>query len=229
MEVPRIVRRFLAPLIMSVLLTGSLVAAVSAGQATTGNGAPSGPHFNLNIHGVAKGQGWNGNNKNELFVPLWGTCKIDLTRAADYGTYAVLDPNCVDDNVASFELPDPCLDSAGATTCPSTFSYSVWVRALSPKGTAFMTSCYTDTLGQTYCNTDLTVTLTKSKTFTDVSKNLLQVCLSTTGQQAPIFGNSLYSYFWNYDNQGLRMAQFRFYPLPSDTSIGSGCNATHVV
>src|SRR5438093_294745 len=104
-----------------------------------GDGAPSGPHFNLNIHGVAKGEGFNGNNKNDIFVPLSGTCKINLVRAALYGTFSVLNPDCVHNPPASFELPDPCVDAAGVTTCPSTFSYSVWTRALSPKGQAFMT------------------------------------------------------------------------------------------
>ena len=89
-----------------------------------------------------------------------------------------------------------------------------------------MTTCYTDTLGATYCNTDLTVTLKKSQSFTNVSDNLLQVCLSSTGKQAAIFSDPLFSYFWNYDNQGLRMAQFRFYPVPTGTTIGTTCTAT---
>jgi hypothetical protein len=213
------VRRFFAPLIIAILSVGVLAAGVSASQTSTGNGAPSGPNFNLNIHGVAKGQGFNGNNKNDIFVPLSGTCKIDLVRAPLYGTFSVLNPDCVNNPPAAFELPDPCVDATGATTCPGAFSYSVWARALSPRSQALMTTCYTDTLGATYCNTDLTVTLKKSQQFTNVSTNLLQVCLSSTGKQAAIFSDPLLSYFWNYDNQGLRLAQFRFYPIPTGTTI----------
>ena len=214
-------RRYLAPLVIAGLLALGTVSAASA----TGNGAPSGQHFNLNIHGVAKGQGWSGNNKNDIFVPLWSTCRIYLTRSADYGTFGVTDPNCVSDSLAGFTLPDPCVDSGGQTTCPSTFSYSVWVRAVTPKGSADMTTCYTDNTG-TYCNTELTITLSKSKKFVDASKNLLQVCDNATLKQAAIFANSNYQYFWNYDNQGLRLAQLRFYPIPAGTTIGADCTPT---
>ena len=198
-----------------------MASAVSA----TGNGAPTGAHYNLNIHGVASGQGWNGNNKNDIFVALNGRCEIDLTRAASYGIFSVTDPNCVSDGHAGFTLPDPCVDKTGATTCPSTFSYSVWARAMSSKGSAQMTTCYTDTTG-TWCNTSLTITLGSQKKFTDVSKNLLQICDTATGKQSAIFANANYQYFWQYDNSGLRLAQFRFYPLPTGTSINTTCTAT---
>jgi hypothetical protein len=214
------VRRFLAPLIVAGLLAAFTATAVSA----TGNDAPNGPHFNLNIHGVANGQGWSGNNKNDVFVPLVGRCQIDLTRAASYGIFSVTDPNCLDGS-AGFTLPDPCVDASNNVTCPSTFSYSVWARAMSPKGSAIMQTCYTDTTG-TWCNTSLAITLQKSKKFTDVSKNLLQVCNNATGKQEAIFANGLFDYFWRYDNSGLRLAQLRFYPVPVGTSIDTTCTAT---
>jgi hypothetical protein len=31
----------------------------------------------------------------------------------------------------------------------------------------------------------------------------------------PIFANPLDTYFWQYDNQGLRLAQLRFYQVPT--------------
>jgi len=219
-EVHATVRRFLAPLFIAGLLAATMASAVSA----TGNGAPSGPHFNLNIHGVASGQGWNGNNKNDIFVPLVGRCQIDLTRSANYGVFGVTDPNCLD-GTAGFTLPDPCVDASSTVTCPSTFSYSVWARAMSTKGSAQMQTCYTDTTG-TWCNTSLAITLGSQKKFTDVSKSLLQICDNATGKQAAIFSNSLYQYFWQYDNQGLRLAQLRFYPIPTGTSINTTCTAT---
>ncbi|HLX35556.1 MAG TPA: hypothetical protein VKR30_10000 [Candidatus Limnocylindrales bacterium] len=220
-------RRFLAPLFIAALLATVIAGGALAATGTTGNGAPSGPHYNLNIHGVANGQGWNGNNKNDIFVPLWGKCTIDLTRAASYGVFSVTDSNCVNDGNAAFTLPDPCVSATGATTCPSMFSYSVWARAMSPKGSAQMTTCYTDTTtGYTYCNTSLTLTLAKNQKFNDVSKSLLQICDNATGKQAAIFADAFYNYFWTYDNQGLRLAQLRFYPIPTGTSIGTTCTAT---
>src|SRR5262249_5044999 len=184
-EVKR-VRRLLAPLAIAAVLSISLTAAASA----TGSGAPSGPHFNLNIHGVANGQGWNGNNKNDIFVPLTGRCQINLS-PGPYGFFSVTDPNCVSDHVAAFTLPNPCLDAQDHNTCtdtPSKFVYSVWARSMSPKGTSMMKTCYTDATG-TYCNTSLAITFPMGKKFIDVSKNLLQVCAG--GQQKAIFSDAL--------------------------------------
>ena len=35
--------------------------------------------------------------------------------------------------------------------------------------------------------------------------------------QVPLFSNDLIQYFWDYDNFGLKLAQFRFYEVPADT------------
>ncbi len=61
-----------------------------ASKDNTGNGAPSGPHYNLNVIGIEKGgSASGGSNGHVIFVPLWGNCKIDLTM----GDYQVLQPN----------------------------------------------------------------------------------------------------------------------------------------
>jgi hypothetical protein len=98
-----------------------------------------------------------------------------------------------------------------------------------------MQSCYTDAqTGDTWCAVDIaggvspiTVERTKggAQKFTNVSKDLLyvDVCLAvdaTTGactqsQVQPLFSDALDSYYWQYDNQGLRVAQLRFYELPT--------------
>jgi len=59
-----------------------------------GNGAPSGPHYNLNIIGVPKGKSADmiGSSGRRIFVALVGTCKINLSQ----GTFQVLDGNCTD-------------------------------------------------------------------------------------------------------------------------------------
>ena len=201
---------------VAVLLVGVLSA--SGG---TGNGAPNGPHFNLNIHGVANtGQGFNGNNKNDIWVPLQGKCNINLQMQP---TFAVTQPDCVNNPPASFQLPNPCPD----LTC-STLTYEVWARAVTP-GAASMYSCYTDATG-TYCDTDQYLVVSLNKVtfpkFVDVSKQLLTVCDATTGKTVPIFSTND-QYFWQYDNQGLRLAQLRFYEIPGDLSgVGTKCTAT---
>jgi hypothetical protein len=71
---------------------------------------------------------------------------------------------------------------------------------------------------------------TKGKqTFTNVSGNLLfrtltvdpttntslAACLgvtTTTVVSVSLFNSCLQNYFWNYDNQGLKLLQLRFYP-----------------
>ena len=194
--------------------------------ATTGNGAPSGPHYNLNIIGVSKDKtaDMTGNNGHRIFVKLWGAdTKILLTE----GDFQVLDANGTD-GTASFQLPNPDPDSNYVT------SYSVYVRALGkPGGFANMQTCYTDESG-TWCAADfaggvsqITVGRTTGKSlFTNVSKDLLYVdyCTSwdsgvcTSVKQIPLFCRDLEEYFWDYDNSGLKLAQLRFYEIPTEVS-----------
>lgn len=178
----------------------------------TGNGAPSGPHYNLNLIGIEKGgSASTTSNGHVIFVPLWGNCKIYLQE----GDFAVIDNNCLQGN-AAFQLPNPNDTTTGM------LAYSVWVRALT-KGSSSLSTCYTNqTSGDTFCNTgSLVVSLSKvtPPKFTDVSKQLLQVCVN--GQLSALFSNSNFNYFWNYTNNGLRLAQLRFYPIETQTSGGT--------
>src|SRR5947208_11046956 len=117
-------------------LTTTTVAA--AQKAMTGNGAPSGSHYNLNIIGVPhdKNPNMNGNGSgNVIFVDLGSktgdavTTKILLSQAAD-GVFEVLDKNGTDGE-ASFSLPVPG-------------TYTVWARALgTPGGQSKIATCAT--------------------------------------------------------------------------------------
>ena len=204
----------------------------SASVAQTGNGAPSGAHYNLNIIGVAhdKSANMTGGDGHRIFVDLGsrGTAagtKINLTE----GDFAVLDANGTDGE-AAFQLPNPDPDGDGTTT------YSVYVRALGkPGGKATMQSCYTDAqTGDTWCAVDIAggvqpITIERTKNgvakFVNVSRDLLyvDVCLAvdaTTGactqsEVQPLFGDPLDDYYWQYDNNGLRVAQLRFYEVPT--------------
>lgn len=209
---------------LAAVAAAPAVVGVANALGGTGNGAPPGPHYTLNIHGVANGQGFqNSGTKNNIFVPLNGSCQINLQEG---DTFQVLDPDCVNDPPAAFQLPNPCADD----TCTQ-FAYSVYARALTP-GAANMSSCYTDqTTGDTFCATGLMVVSLNKVTppkFANVSKQLLSVCDATTGKTIPLFSNKNFDYFWQYDNQGLRLAQLRFYPIPTDSGIGSDCTAVQV-
>ena len=207
---------------------------------TTGNGAPSGAHYTLNIIGVPKDKSANltGGNGHRIFVDLGRTGAASNTRInLREGDFAVLDANGTD-GTAAFQLPNPDPDGDGTT------AYSVYVRALGkPGGKTTMQSCYEDETG-TWCAVDFAggvepITIERSKggvgKFTNVSKDLLFVdyCtewaagddgvlgtaddVCTSVDQIALFSNDLLAYFWSYDNEGLKLAQLRFYEVPTDT------------
>lgn len=185
-----------------------------ANQELTGNGAPSGSHYNLNIIGVdnTKSPNMNGGNGGRIFVPLNGSAKINLSE----GSFQVLDANGTD-GTAAFQLPNPDPDNDGTTT------YSVWARALGkPGGSSKTTTCATDaTTGETYCSIYSSVLVRNSgkSKFANVSKELLYVYADTNGdgtaERYPLFDSALQDYYWQYDNTGLHLAQLRFYEVPT--------------
>jgi hypothetical protein len=194
------------------------------GQTTTGNGAPSGPHYDLNIHGIVQGgSASTSSNGHDIFVPLQGKCPIILSP----GSFQVLDANCLDGS-AAFQLPNPV---ASTTTTTITTTYSVWVRALAkPGGSSSTTTCATDLTGALVCSTAQFVTVqTRSNgksVFSNVSGNLLFVSQCINGQltRTPLFSSTLQNYFWSYDNNGLKLLQLRFYQLPTTVAAsGTAC------
>lgn len=217
--------------------TGS-ARAPAAAVGTTGNGAPSGAHYTLNIIGVPKDKSasFDGGNGHRIFVDLGRTGAVANTRInLREGDFGVLDANGTD-GTAAFQLPNPDPDGDGTTT------YQVYVRALGkPGGKATLQSCYEDALG-TWCAVDFDggvepVTLQRTKggaaKFVNVSKDLLYVdyCAAwdagadllpgteddvcTDVEQVALFSNTLLSYYWSYSNEGLKLVQLRFYEVPA--------------
>src|SRR6266576_406766 len=223
-------------------LPGTLPSTVSA----TGNGAPNGAHYNLNIIGVPKDKtaDMNNNNGGRIFVQLYGgdtagslngklfneitkTNKIFLAPAPAGESFQVLDANATDANGALFQLPSDV-----------STRWTVWARALGkPGGTADMTTCATTAgadgiLGtaddEVICSlATLHVERTKNAKFTNVSSTLLFITVTVVADTAlstclggatgsvtlPLFDGCLQNYFLNYDNNGLKLLQLRFYPL----------------
>jgi hypothetical protein len=213
------------------VIAALLAVAVLSASAGTGNGAPSGPHFNLNIHGVAKGQGFSGNNRNDIFVPLQGKCQINLVQAQTFD-FQVLQPDCVNNPPASFELPAPCAIDPTSGLCGTTTTvYSVWARALGkPGGSSSTTTCATDpTDGSLVCSLQEFVSVQTRKTgkssFSDVSGDLLflTTCVNGKSVSTPLFSQNYDNYFWQYDNEGLRLLQLRFYQVPSNVPTSISC------
>jgi hypothetical protein len=200
-----------------VLLAGTLVFVLAAVPVSSDNGAPSGPHYNLNIIGVprAKSADMVGNNGHRIFVLLSGKTKIGLYE----GPFAVLDANGTDGK-AAFQLPSPDPDNDGVT------AYSVWARALGkPGGSSTTTTCAIDPVsGDVYCSAySMVLVRSKGKSkFTNVSRELLYIYVDLDGdgtvERYPLFDDALQDYFWDYDNRGLKLAQLRFYEIPTDVN-----------
>lgn len=179
--------------------------------ALTGNGAPSGAHFTLNMIGVSnpKSSNLTGGNGSRMFVPLSGSTRVMLSE----GPFAVLDANATDGS-GSFQLPNPDPQNTGTTT------YSVFARALGkPGGSSKTTTCATDATGETYCSVYSAVAVRESgkSRFENVSKSLLYVYADVDGdgtvERYNIFNEALKDYYWQYDNQGLKVLQLRFYEV----------------
>jgi len=150
----------------NLAIAAGLALAIAAPAWAAGNGAPSGPHYNLNIIGVskAKTQDLTGSNRNTIFVALGTkssavTSKIYLYQGEDF---TVCDGNAFDAAIdcagnqistsgAVFQLPcnlNLTLDGADAIApCDggAEDSYAVYARALGqPYGSAVITTCATE-------------------------------------------------------------------------------------
>jgi hypothetical protein len=194
-----------------VLIAGAALKSDVPARAA-GNGGPSGPHFNLNVHGVANGQTFTASSdSHNIWAPLDGNCRINL----QMGPLGVINSDCVNGN-ALFQLPCPGTMVGTVCEASSTLTYSIWARVVAGKGSASMFTCFTDTSG-TFCNTGMLVVPLNKTTppkFTNVSKQLLQACVPSSTAGGPgslqeIFTGSATNPFWMYDNMGVRLAQFR--------------------
>ncbi len=193
--------------------------ATAVAVAQTGNGAPSGAHYSLNIVGVPRAKNPNPDwaSGHVIFVSLGSkdvsvSTKILLSQNAD-GSFDVLDKNGTDGE-ASFSLPAPG-------------GYTVWARALGkPGGQAKITTCAMDiviTDPAEICSTQNEVFVRdKGKSsFRNVTDALTTIVLDPIanadavtacgGTTVSLFDPCLQGFFWEYDNNGLKLLQVRFY------------------
>ena len=193
--------------------------ATTVAVAQTGNGAPSGSHYSLNIVGVPRAKNPNPDwaSGHVIFVSLGSkdvsvSTKILLSQNAD-GSFDVLDKNGTDGE-ASFSLPAPG-------------GYTVWARALGkPGGQAKITTCAMDiviTDPAEICSTQNEVFVRdKGKSsFRNVTDALTTIVLDPIanadavtacgGTTVSLFDPCLQGFFWEYDNNGLKLLQVRFY------------------
>jgi hypothetical protein len=108
-------------------------------------------------------------------------------------------------------------------------AYEIWARALGKQGgKAYMTLCATETIDHDgngildeVCNTGMNVVLLERKKgqqkFQDVTDELTllqaNIDLDAAIEKVPLFATDFEDFVWYYDNQGLRLAQLRFYKI----------------
>jgi len=210
-----------ALLLAAILAVPAFAAAVPPED--KGNGAPNGPHWNLNIIGVSKDKSMpEGLGGNVIFVKLGSDevtvrSRINLEEGPEF---AVLDKDGTDGS-ATLQLMDPFPEdvSPGINT-GETAVYKIYIRALGkPGGSAVITSGFTDEGGVDWWSLEsVTVERTKGQSrFSDETLKLTTIYVDITndGIDNPVrynlFGNPLWDYFWDYDNAGLKLLQMRIY------------------
>lgn len=223
---------------MAILFGATSSVLAQKGNNGNGNGAPKGPHYNLNIIGVenSKNPDMTGSQGHTIFVALGKsaqvTSKIYLTR----GEFEVCDRNafdaaydCAGNKIqaqgAVFQLPcnTNLVDDVSGDLIPcdegDNAAYEVWAKALGqPGGSATITTCATDPdLDDVVCSTENVVLVSTKgqKTFTNVTSELTSLVydIDEDGDldKIALFQGGLEDWFWQYDNKGLKLAQIRFY------------------
>jgi hypothetical protein len=188
----------------------------------------SGPHYNLNIIGVSKGKTVDMTNtdRHTIFVPLSGSVKISYVAGTEF---QVLDGNCTDADGCTIEVPsDPLGD----------LCYNVYATGLGKPNAGQVivnADCTIDGLIGSCADALLLNTFTVSRDkgkpkpqnisdvfratgCIDVNADLLCDSGDLQFTNVWIFNiPQLLSYFWDYNNTGLKLMQVRLY----QTTCGS--------
>jgi len=190
--------------------TATTATVTTAGVTMTGNGAPSGAHYNLNIIGVSKDKTatMTIGDGHRIFVQLNGgedavslngklanqlnkVNKIMLQPAPAGESFQVLDANATAGVDGVFgTADDEIVCSLSTLSMERTKGKQTFVNV---SAELLFITITVDPTANTALATCLGVT-----TITDVTLSLFNGCLQ--------------NYFWNYDNQGLKLLQLRFYP-----------------
>jgi hypothetical protein len=198
----------------------------------------TGPHYNLNIIGVPKDKtvpDMTGSNRHTLFVPLQSGADETVPRQVKIfyvpgDRFQVLDGNCTDDNECTIMVPSEPLGD---------LCYDVWATALGkPFGNAIVTAeCIIEDLVEPATCTDalelgsFEVTRLKGKPHPENISGIFRAsgCVDLNASLTCDSGDlrfngvwifnipQLLEYFWDYDNNGLKLMQVRF----CETTCGS--------
>ena len=191
----------------------------------------NGKHYNLNIIGVSKNKkvDMTGSDRHTIFVPLGGngdvkSCKINVVRnITNPDQFQVIDGNATDGQ-ATIAVP---FEYYGV------LSFNVYATALGkPEGKAdvnatvtFEEGTYGDLLMGSFelkrgkgkpKPVDISDIFRASGWIDNDASGDFDPTLDTTFDDVWVFNvPTLVSYLWDYDNQGLKLMQVRFYPTTS--------------
>jgi hypothetical protein len=195
----------------------------------------SGPHYNLNFIGVPKDKtvpDMTGSDRHTIFVPLQSGGDVSRQVKIYYvagDEFRVIDGNATDDNEATIQVPGSSLGD---------LCYDVYAFALGkPNGNAVVQAeCSIDGLlgscSDALLQNSFSVTRMKGKPHRENISDVFRAtgCVDLTGVVGMCdtgdlqFTNvwifnvpQLSDYFWDFDNNGLRLMQTRFY----ETTCGS--------
>ena len=176
------------------------------------------------------------NKTNKIFLVQGDP--IDGSSVQD--DFNVLDGNACDGDGASFRLPAnpfscPAEDPECLETEPAFQEYWVFVRELGkPGGSGQLTTCGIsagpdgvegNNDDEIVCSSENVVLVRTSgkSTFRNVTKEMTTLVLVVDEDGDGVFDDTirigifdplLYQYYWDYDNNGLRLVQLRFVPVP---------------
>ena len=211
-------------------------------DAYVGNEAPSGYHYTLNLLGKTNcpGDDLKDSNRHTIMVKLvYMDPDANNVVGDDPGNIALLDKR---NKIflapgTDFEVTDgnACDRDGAAFTLPSDVAtaWEVYIRELAkPNGTGDIRTCGIDegpdgiagtADDEVVCSSDnvLLMRETGKSKFRNVTKELTTMTvmvqdpfsLEWSEVDINLFDPMLYQYFWDYDNNGLRLVQLRFYPL----------------
>lgn len=161
--------------------------------------------------------------------------RCDAWRATNVNQFGVIDANGTDGDGAILGIPDPCADADPLTPC--TPGYSVWARTHGQTGSATLTTCADETgsgfdgVDDVWCGSNgITLYAKGGSKAVDITGNLLHMTVTIDGVTNPqlaaclgistttsttldvfLFDRCFENYFWNYDNNGLKLLELRFY------------------
>jgi hypothetical protein len=199
-----------------------------------GNNCPAGDFTGSNTHRIAVKANFSDLTSVKGSDPSTLIRQNDILLAAAPATdpnFRVLSGNACLNGTATFQLPtNPCsVDLSipcSLDTDPTFQTYQVFGRLVGPpKSGVNVTTCATDTVtGLIVCSTESWASVRASKKdnppkFTNVSKQLLSICVDTTGDSVcdtrlALFAPQLSDFFWNWDTNGKPHAQLFFVAVP---------------